>query len=759
VPEAQPRVRIVAFYLPQFHPSPENDAWWGPGFTEWTNAARARPTFPGHQQPHLPAELGFYDLRSSSVRQRQAELASEHGVHAFCYYYYWFDGRKLLDEPLAAVLRTGEPDFPFCLCWANENWTRSWDGKDDDVLVAQRHTPASDARFITEVLPILLDRRYLRLEGKPVLLVYRADLLADPLATTSTWRRCAREAGLPGLHLCAVWKVDDPGPLGFDALVEFPPHHFPHHFITAGVPGLPAGFEGEVLDYAAGVHAIEPLPDAPRVHRGVMPRWDNTARRRGAAWIYHGSTPALYQQWLEQVLVESLARPGEQLVFINAWNEWAEGAFLEPSLQDGEVYLEATREALATALRCAKAPEDNASAVATGARSERHRILVVAHDAARAGSQLYLLQLMRELASRPDLELQLWLFDGGELESSFAELAVITHLTQTSRGVVPAATIKKALDSLDPLPDMALCNTALTHQAARTCAGRGIPVLAIVHELPTTIDATVGAKAITDLVACCRRLVVVSEFVADALARRYDVSREQLTVIPTGHPPPASNNTVPSAASRIDTRSRLGVPDEAFLVLGCGSLHHRKGPDLFVQVAQLALRRLEGERLYFVWVGGPEPGAAFLEWCEHDIAAAGLDGHVRFIGHTDDVTSYYEAADAFLLPSREDPFPLVNLEALARGLPVVAFEGAGGAPEALHDGAGIVVPYLDVAAMARELVCLAEAPRHRDAIRERALAAYRQRYQWSTFIDTFFAMLERDFGIPKAAQETVDRRQ
>ena len=220
-------IRCLAFYLPQFYPIPENDEVWGKGFTEWTNVARSRPTFPGHHQPHVPADLGFYDLRLPEAREAQASLAAEYGIDGFVYYHYWFNGRQVLERPFAEVLSTRKPDFPFCLAWANEDWTRTWDGRSNDVILAQNYSPEDDIRHIRSLREAFFDDRYVRWHGRPVLCVYRANKLPDPLRTTDTWRKEVESWGLPGLYLLRIEsfpdEIGDPVLLGFDAAVEFEP--------------------------------------------------------------------------------------------------------------------------------------------------------------------------------------------------------------------------------------------------------------------------------------------------------------------------------------------------------------------------------------------------------------------------------------------------------------------------------------------------------------------------------------------------------
>lgn len=347
----QGEVKLIAYYLPQFHPIPENDEWWGPGFTEWTNVAHGSPYFQGHYQPHVPGELGFYDLRSAEVREAQADLAREHGIYGFCYYYYWFSGRRLLERPLQEVLASGRPDFPFCICWANENWSRRWDGSENEVLVHQIHDQTTDEAFIRDVIPLFRDTRYIRINGAPLLIIYRLSLLPTPVETAATWRRICAEEGIPKIHLCMTetFGQTDPYSYGFDSAVQFPPHGVLASERNSDVKDLANNFTGKLYSMR-DVVANEMVRDIPTYKRfpGVMTSWDNTSRKKIAGNVFIESSPQTFELWLRHAvgLARDTLPPGEQLVFINAWNEWAEGAHLEPDRRHGRAYLEATRRAI-----------------------------------------------------------------------------------------------------------------------------------------------------------------------------------------------------------------------------------------------------------------------------------------------------------------------------------------------------------------------------------------------------------------------------
>jgi lipopolysaccharide biosynthesis protein len=357
VPSAAPvdsDVQLICFYLPQFHQIAETDAWWGKGFTEWRNVVRGMPRFEGHEQPHLPADLGFYDLDNPETLARQVDMARGAGVTAFSFYYYNFDGHRVLERPIEAFLRRPELAIDFCITWANENWTRRWDGLTDDVLLRQTYGVESEPALFDDLCRHFADPRYIRLEGRPLFILYRPSLIPDILNWMQRFRRhCLDEHGLnPYVMMVQGFGQGGPREYGIDASVEFPPHQL----VTTLKPVrqlalFDDGFSGTYYQYADLVQASlnAALPDHDFA-KCVAPGWDNEARRQGRGTGFIGATPALYESWLRQALAHARRHPiaGEhRMVFVNAWNEWAEGAHLEPDLRHGHAYLNATRRALA----------------------------------------------------------------------------------------------------------------------------------------------------------------------------------------------------------------------------------------------------------------------------------------------------------------------------------------------------------------------------------------------------------------------------
>ncbi|MBS1228234.1 MAG: Polysaccharide biosynthesis protein [Proteobacteria bacterium] len=353
--------KFISIVLPQFHPFAENDRWWGKGFTEWTNVAKARPLFTGHNQPQLPADLGFYDLRLPQARAGQAELAAQYGIDGFCYYHYWFKGKRLLNYPIEENLKSGQPDFPFCLCWANESWTRAWDGESRELLVEQGYSDDDDLAHIRHLLPFFADRRYIRVDSRPLFVVYRADDLPNPRKTFDLWRNEALKSGVGELCLARFERGGggghkDPRDDGLDLSIEFAPdwrnlggryYATAKARLAARLGIIPKAYlEHNIFDYRRMVEKVmaKSPPDYPFV-RCVSPGFDNSSRRAADATIIINGSPDAYQDWLSRSAEWSLAhnRPEHRLVFINAWNEWAEGNHLEPCAKFGRAYLEATQ--------------------------------------------------------------------------------------------------------------------------------------------------------------------------------------------------------------------------------------------------------------------------------------------------------------------------------------------------------------------------------------------------------------------------------
>jgi len=339
--------KFLAYYLPQFHPFEVNNKAWGEGFTEWTNTTKALPQYKGHYQPHLPADLGHYDLRVADVMRQQIDLAKSHGIHGFCFHYYWFEGQKVMDLPLQQFLANEDMDLSFSICWANENWTRRWDGLESEIILRQSYSHEKCLEFIHDILPIFQDPRYIKVDGKPMLVIYRPLLIPDLEKIVFAWREEVVKAGLPGLWLvCAqTFGLIDPRPLGFDAAVEFPPHNI-HDRIDESFPegGFwnPA-FKGKTWLYANAVgesmtRDAKPYP----LYRCAFPSWDNEARRPAAGNSFAQVSPVQFGEWL--ATCASFARErqtrSDNFVFINAWNEWAEGAHLEPDRHFGFAWLE-----------------------------------------------------------------------------------------------------------------------------------------------------------------------------------------------------------------------------------------------------------------------------------------------------------------------------------------------------------------------------------------------------------------------------------
>jgi lipopolysaccharide biosynthesis protein len=368
------RVRVIAYYLPQFHPIPENDQWWGAGFTEWTNVTKARPHFRGHHQPNLPADLGFYDLRVPETRAAQAEMARQYGVEGFCYWHYWFAGERLLQRPFEEVLASGQPNFPFCLGWANETWSAGmWKSGDGKKIIKEQTYPGREDydRHFDYLLSAFHDPRYLRVDGKPILVIYRPLKIPECRIWLDYLRELADKNGLPGLHLIATLNDDerdwDAKTKGFDAVTVWPLTRLtqqakpfqPAARLIKSLRKIGADPIAKVLRRAFDAseqifdydQIVDLLLDPGRAdlptYQMAIPNWDTTPRYGKRATVLHNSTPQAFGRHLRQVIDWTLKRPAnEQIIFLKSWNEWAEGNYVEPDLRFGRRYLETLRSEL-----------------------------------------------------------------------------------------------------------------------------------------------------------------------------------------------------------------------------------------------------------------------------------------------------------------------------------------------------------------------------------------------------------------------------
>ena len=333
-------MKLIAFYLPQFHEIPENNLWWGKGFTEWTNTKKAQPLFPGHYQPREPYQDYYYDLSDETARKWQAQIAKKYGIYGFCYYHYWFKGKRLLEKPFNEVLRTREPDFPFCLSWANESWTRTWDYADNDVLISQDYGDEEDWKeHFDFLLTAFKDDRYIRVDNKPIFLIYRPGSIPKCEEMLLYWQNLAKQNGLEGIYFVKTLNgFQIPQEKGFDACVEFEPIYTVFHSL----------YFQNVMDYdqiwSRILERTEIMKDI-KTFLGAFVDWDNSPRKRNTGLILNGATPEKFSNYLTKQINKAVNRNSEFL-FINAWNEWAEGTYLEPDKKHGYQYLEAVKKAM-----------------------------------------------------------------------------------------------------------------------------------------------------------------------------------------------------------------------------------------------------------------------------------------------------------------------------------------------------------------------------------------------------------------------------
>ncbi|MDE2240213.1 MAG: glycoside hydrolase family 99-like domain-containing protein, partial [Rhodospirillales bacterium] len=674
-PHAIRKAMLLAYYLPQFHRVAENDSWWGKGFTDWTNLARAMPRFVGHVQPRVPRDLGHYSLDDPSTLKRQVEMAKAAGLSGFVFYTYWFNRHRLLEKPLEQFLADKSLDFSFCAMWANENWTRRWDGLEREVLIAQEYLTEDDEALVANFARLFADARYIRVEGRPLLMIYRANLIPDAVARLQQWRRLfERNHNERPLIVMAQSMGDDydPTPYGLDGAVEFPPHKLSQATprINDTLDLLDPDFSATVHDYGALAETSLklPVPDYPLI-KTILPGWDNDPRREGKGLALHNVTPAIYQDWLEKLIRYAADHPfyGQRIICVNAWNEWAEGAFLEPDIHAGAAFLNATARAIC---------EHDAADFAAG-------ILLVGHDAHTHGAQILLLNIARQLKHQWGLKVHLLLLGVGPLLAQYYEVSDVTiAYDKTIIG-----------NHLDQYRRMglrhAIVNSAASARVVPWAELRNIESVLLIHELPQLlkeynfeIQARLGGAA-------ARKLIFSSAYAAEKFRTAVGLDGSNEVILPQGNYQRMNFN--PLARARI--RTELGLSETDFVILGGGFADIRKGFDLFLQLA----RRIRAKRqdVHFLWVGNTDP--KLKTYLEPEMAWLHGQGAFTHIPFTDKVADYFSASDILALTSREDPLPTVAIEAFACGMPCVAFDETGGIPEVLRaEDAGFVARHADM---------------------------------------------------------------
>lgn len=717
------KVKAIAFYLPQFHPIPENNEWWGDGFTEWTNVSKAIPQFDSQHQPILPGELGFYDLRNYEVQKRQIELAKNYGLYGFCYHYYWFSGKRLLERPLQNLLDHPELDFPFCVNWANENWTRRWDGKNEDILIEQKYRDEDPLAFISDVSKLFADKRYIRIEGKPVLLIYRASSIPNLTYIVEIWKTYCRENGIGEIYLILTHALDnvDPRSVGFDAAVEFSPNMFPVTPITDTMNIINKDYQGSIFDYKELI-SISTNYQVPsyKKFRCVAPSWDNEARKPGKGTSFAYSTPELYKEWLGGVsdFTDSQFPESEKFVFINAWNEWAEGSVLEPTRKYGYSYLENTYQALSK----------KEQIIPTYTK----KILYVSHDANFNGAQFLSLSIIKELKEHFNFDVYCIIKSGGRLEEDFKKYSTVYNLAETYPTKEKTITLIKELKSQGITH--AMTSTVVSGDILGFLNDQGIKTLAMIHELPGVIEQFDMKKNASIIAEKADSIIFPSSIVRDGLTQTISLEEKKTKILPQGLlRENIYKNNIQEA--RILLRDKLGLTKNAKIVLGVGYADKRKGIDLFLEVAE----KMKNQHINFVWVG-----SISSEMQEFVNKKMKFVSNVFFVETTLEISLYYAGADIYLLSSREDPFPSVVLESMSIGVPVIAFAGAGGFVDIITKDTGILVPFEDTNAMVESIKNLLKNTFRKEKLGNASRELIAERFVFKDYVKNLLGLL----GIP-----------
>lgn len=670
-------IRNFAFYLPQFHEIEENNNWWGSGFTDWTNVKKATQQFFGHYQPHEPLNNHYYDLSNVDEMQKQANLARIFGIDAFVVYYYWFDGKKLLNKPLENLTGNPEVTFPYMICWANENWSRRWDGKSNEILIEQQYRENFAKDFITDASVHFSSRNYQTIDGRPILLVYRPKDIPNIVKVTSEWRNYVKELGYKDLYLIAVQSFSqiNAHDYGFDACVNFAPNNM------GLVPKTMADSEINAYEYDDLVSFNQIKSSRYPVFSCVTPSWDNSARRGANGTLLLGNSPTKFRNWLyreSRNTYHKFCNPEEKIVFINAWNEWAEGSHLEPDKKYGYQWLHAVADckeevywenfsplALESKMRESQErifPSDHVKNRFT------NKVILVVHDLHRNGAQINGLNMLREFIGK-GVSVQVIALSGGPLISDFETFSSQSLIIVDE---LPLIEFDNQLKSLSIKGfSSAIINSVASGEIADKLNENGIEVISLVHELPETIEDYSLIEAATKIANYSKCVVFPSKYVENEFSRVSLVKKTSL-VLPQGLYNMKSQRLWPDWKTA-NLINELNWTNNSPIVAGIGYGDVRKGFDIFCGVAKAA------KHLNFLWVGAVSTSETIIKE-----ALESAPENLKVVQFQDDISLFLQISDLVLITSRKDPFPSTALESLGRGIPFLAIKDCTGLEELMR---------------------------------------------------------------------------
>jgi glycosyltransferase involved in cell wall biosynthesis len=735
--EFTPKVKTIAFFLPQFHAIPENDQWWGKGFTEWTNTCKTKPRFTGHYQPREPHnDIGYYDLLNIETLRRQVNLAKQHGIYGFCFYLYWFSGRRLLEKPLDMFLEHPEMDINFCLCWANESWSKNWDGQNKKILIKQEYTKEDPFKFIEDIQKYINDKRYIRIDGKPVILVYKPITIPNARKTFEKWRNHAKKIGIGKI---LIWICRQGGYtaeyLGItdsvDGEIDFPPNNDFIKFPLKTARPVDIGNEtAKIYSYKELVATVKAciLSTGNEIRDSKIPLyhtcmlgWDNAARRLSGWTTFAGFSLMSFYEWVSMMVDDAAKKHNENksFIFVNAWNEWAEGTYLEPDKKYGYANINTLSKAI-----CGF-PLVN----------KNRRIIFAGHDAWRGGGQLLSLHIIRQLKENFGYDVYVILKQGGILFEDFRHLAKKLICLETDN--LSDTDVKNWVKYINT--KKAICNTVVTGDILSLLTECGVTCISLIHEMANLIRQSSWENNLKSIIDFSCRVVFASEHVRKSIETIQPIPGEKAVIHPQGmyifNPYIKTRETARSAI-----RAEYKLPKDSYIVLGAGYGDYRKGFDLFAYCLTHICRSCRN--VFFLWTGDIELN--MLSGTKKILDENKIKDRLILTGWKN-TTMYYAASDIFLLTSREDPFPSVVMEAMNAYLPVVAFEGGGGYTDIVNNETGGLVPMEDVTAMSERIISLLRDDEYRSRIGQNAHNSIENKYNHIDYVWFLLSLLGEEY--------------